>query len=206
MKYLLVMLSLLLFPTLLKAQEANMSTISSEICDCLNEPDTDFLKSTEEINALAEQCMMQAVLTNVDFLTKGIDIEAISSEEMEKFMQQKGIEIATYTAQRCPKFAELAMKTTESSISDNRTYTIGGAFTSIEEEGAFILLTLQENDGRKHKLFWMEHFEGAGKLMQESKEKCIGVPVKLQYKEIESYSAKLKDYTKIKVITTINWQ
>lgn len=211
MKKLMTICVLFIVAFNLHAQD-EMDVITTEICDCIKGEDFQTM-SPVDASAFAENCVSQSALTHLDYFTKGVDLANTDEAELTAIYTKKGEEIAMSAAQKCPAFLELMIivgrlenEEKEAAIPNLEVETtiITGKITDLEKKD-FFSINVAEADGREHKLYWMEHFEGAMKLKNDQK-KNVGKNVKVSYKNVESYNPKLQDYSQIKVITNIAWE
>jgi len=204
-----LMIFCLLFITAFSLQaQTEMDEVTNEICDCIKEKDYNAMSSAEA-NQLVEDCVGQASIKHMAFFTDGIDENNINKENITETMHKKGEAIGLHAARTCPAFMELmrviagdeSQSVEEEEVKET---VLTGKFTSFSTK-EFFAANLVETDGREHKLYWMEHFEGAMRL-KENPKKNLNIAVEVSYKEVEAYNLKLQDYSAIKVITGIIWK
>jgi len=180
-----------------------MDKIIKESCDKMNELDENI--SPEEINEQMEIFMGTILISNYADLEKeyGITLENIENEDevFDDFTQKFAIELLT----KCPKFLEIISKLPDDE-EDDKVYnqkpqkSIEGKFLKMEGDD-FVFITIKDTNGRTQKLFWGASFPGDGELMNAKKLK--GKTVVISYTEKECYNAKLKDYSTLKEITSL---
>jgi len=191
----------------LQAQD-RMDAVTAEICECLEGKDFSTMQRPEA-NQLVEECITKASISNLDFFMEGVDTENTGPDELQEIMRKKGEAIGIHAAQNCPAFMELMtviarVEEGEDLVEEEqKDFLIIGKLTSVNQDD-FLSINLKETDGREHKLYWMQHFEGAVELKKTNKS-IIGKSVEISYKKVESYNPKLEDYAPIKVITGITW-
>lgn len=207
MKKLMIFCVLFIIAFSLQAQD-EMDVVTTEICDCINKTD---YKSMDRASAsqLIEGCITQSTISHIEFFMEGVDENNMGEEELATIMRKKGETVGIHASRNCPAFLEVIaiMTSTEdetAALEEEKETVITGEFVSFNSED-FFSGNLVEADGREHKLYWMEHFEGAMTLKNNPK-KNIKKAVEVSYKEIESYNPKLQDYSSIKVITAIVWK
>ena len=191
--------------------QSDIDAVTDEICDCLKKEDYKAMNSIEA-SEFVEACVMASTMSHMNFFLEGIDENNVGEAELSLAMQKKGEAVAIHAAKTCPDFLELMVvmaKVEEeanaaSDIEEQKGNIVTGKFAKFNTK-TFFSADLVEADGREHKLYWMEHFEGAMKLKNEAKE-SIGKTVEVSYKVVESYNPQLQDYSQIKVITGIVWK
>lgn len=188
--------------------QKGMDKVTADICECIKEKDLSSI-SRPDASQLVEDCITNASLTNLEFFMEGVDPENSSKKEIEDIMRKKGEAIGMHAAQNCPKFMELmtviaSVEEESSTELPQSEFVIVGKLAELNEE-EFFSINIEEADGRKHKLYWMQHFDGAMEL-KKIKKGSLGKDVEVSYKKVESYNPKLQDYAPIKVITGISWK
>lgn len=182
--------------------QTTMDTVSAEICECIEGKDYSKMNSAEA-SQFAEECITKATVSNLAFFMEGVDQSAMGEDEFSNAMRKKGEAVAIHAAQNCPSFLQL-MTVMANAEEEGQETVMTGELTAFDTEN-FYSITLEEADGRQHKLYWMEHFEGAMQL-KNGKKNNLKKNIEVSYKNVESYNPKLEDYATIKVITGIIWK
>jgi hypothetical protein len=192
----------LLVSTSLFAQGTNdglTSQITKETCDELSQ--RDFSRtSPDEMKMLLGLALIK-VMGKHQAELGAIGVSTSDPKSIEKLATSVGMLLVA----ECPPFLEaltrnpntiagLAGKQTSSgSISGKLVKIVDGEFTHLQVEDA---------SGRIEKLWWMEYFNGSNILLADSQGQ-LNKPIKVNYVEREIFNSTLRDYVKVKVITSI---
>lgn len=193
-------LSFFLFQSQIISAQSVMDKIVKQTCDEMNELDENL--SPKEVNAKMELVMGTMLISNYKDLEKeyGITMENIENEDpvFDEFSQKLAMQLIV----ECPKFLEILTLIEEERSDDEApvSQTIEGKFIGIEGDD-FIFVTIKDSNGKTQKLFWGASFSGDGELMNAKKLK--GKSVVVSYTEKECYNAKLKDYSILREITSL---
>ncbi len=115
-----------------------------------------------------------------------------------------GRDIGMRLAVDCPAFLKLIMNDQEAvkeindKVADKKTTKVSGILLKIVT-GDITYFEVKTTAGKTEKVYWLEFFEGSDKLSTEMLNKKITV----SYTEKEVYKSSLKDYSKIKIATSI---
>jgi hypothetical protein len=128
--------------------------------------------------------------------------DALEDNDDNKLAEDVGV----YAALHCPVFMQILSENSEATSNlinkDKKVNsTIEGTFIKLTE-GEFSFIEIKNNKGKSEKLYWMEYFEGANDLLANLS-KWTNKKVKVDYTEKEVYRSAIKDYYKIKIITSI---
>ncbi|WP_338763778.1 hypothetical protein WAF17_20405 [Bernardetia sp. ABR2-2B] len=196
---LFLLLSVMSFSTFAQNddKQAIKEKIAEQTCECIENSDID-LEDKAAIEAQFGACILQAIGANEDAVVK-LDLDFSSEETMHSF----GREIGLLVAGKCPSiFIGLAKQKLEDKNKKESTIsTISGAIEKVEE-GEFVVIIVKDDNGRSHKLYWLDFFENADQLKDNYKS-LKGKKLEVSYKEQEYYHPKLQDYSTIKVMTKI---
>jgi len=171
----------------------------------------DFCDEFEKIkaNITKENMEMQVGLLILPLLSKHMEdikkewkLDPSNQGDLEKI----GRKIGEQAAMACPAFQNFIMNNISAIVDndksghkDDETLWASGTIQKIEGQ-PFAYVTVKRTNGKTEKLYWMEYFEGADKLIGDIK-KYSNQTVIFGYKEIEVYDPLIKEYKKIKVIT-----
>jgi len=182
-------------------KETLLKKMSAEICDELAKK----VESKKKIDNLETELGL-AMLPTVTKYTKEIK-EVYKSEPFEgNTMEVVGEDLGGIMATDCPAFVQLLTNNSEATadlISGNKksTGSVKGTFIKLVE-AEFSYVEVKNSTGKIEKLFWMDYFEGADNLVSQPN-KFSNKKVKVSYVEKEVYRASIKEYVKIKVISSI---
>lgn len=174
-----------------------MDKLSDQACDQIKNLDKD-LTAAEAEKAL-ENVMVNVVMKNYSEISKeyNLDIANASEEDFVKIGEDLGMKLAT----DCPAFLTLAIQMGAGEMEEeSASNTIEGQFLGVEGDD-FVFVTVKDSAGKTQKLFWGASFSGDGDLMNAKKLK--GKSVVVSFTEKECYNAKLKDYSTLREITSL---
>ena len=117
-------------------------------------------------------------------------------------MRGMGERVGQLAAINCPAFREFVSANLKeiADVRDGVSHkTYAGKLVKLEGT-SFPYLTVQNQQGKLEKLYWMEYFEGADKLTSQW-QVYLNKPISITYKEVEVYQPLQKEYKVIKVIT-----
>ncbi|HMK04869.1 MAG TPA: hypothetical protein VK489_11785 [Ferruginibacter sp.] len=163
-------------------------------------------------NKTMDEIQMEMGMAMIPIVTKYADeLQATFgfSLEDQQGLESVGKEIGMQLARDCPAFLKLIINNPsvlkEMKAGNNEKIVeyrhISGTLIKIVP-GDFSYLQVRDASGKVEKLWWMEYFDGSNSLTTDP-QKRLNKPVKVSYVEKEIYNAALKDYVKIKVITSI---
>ncbi len=204
MKKILFQLLLLSTCQLVVAQNAAKDSIihlmSGDICEQFKAKGFADKKITDFETELG--LMMMPVFNKYDAELKKINPEFDFSNA--KMLGSLSEEVGVKLALECPEFLKFisANPSLLGDNSKNRTeqLSLKGVLEKIIP-GDFTYLLVKNADGKIEKIWWMEYFEGSNNLL--SGKIKINKPISVHYVEREIYNARLKDYVKIKVATSV---
>jgi len=158
-------------------------------------------KSMEEIEMELGLAMMPIMVKYQEELQTAYGTGIEDQAGMEKM----GMEVGLQLAKDCPAF--LKMFAGNPAVIKDRAgknnaavelKTVNGTLLKIVH-GDFTYIQVKDASGKIEKLWWMEYFEGSGRLITNAGD-MLNKEVKVKYSEKEIYNATLKEYIKIKVI------
>ncbi len=159
-------------------------------------------KSMEEIEMELGLAMMPIMVKYQEELQTAYGTGIEDQAGMEKM----GMEVGLQLAKDCPAFLKMFAGNPavikDRAVRNNAAVemkTINGTLLKIVH-GDFSYLQVKDPAGKIEKLWWMEYFEGSGRLITNAGD-MLNKDVKVKYTEKEIYNATLKEYIKIKVIT-----
>jgi hypothetical protein len=191
-------------------KDSLLKVLSKEACEEVNKKD---LSTLNKSNAQAEISMLLApvMMGHLD------DIQTVYGGSItdQNTMTKLGMDLSMKLATTCPKFVELSLKMApadgmEDKIkkmkpqSDNEEDAIKGTFLSVNA-GDITTISIADGKGKTTKLYWLEYFDNADKLITNNK-KYLNKKVTVNYTEKSVYDFVRKNYKTIKVITSIDLQ
>ncbi|MGB5006880.1 MAG: hypothetical protein WBO39_08050 [Ferruginibacter sp.] len=201
-KNLTLFLCSLLFSTGILAQvskDSLLKVIVKETCTDITGKDFSG-KSMEEIEMELGLAMMPIMVKYQEELQTAFGTGIEDQAGMEKM----GMEVGLQLAKDCPAFLKMfagnpaVIKERAGKNAAAELKTVNGKLLAIVH-GDFSYLQVKDAAGKIEKLWWMEYFEGSGRLITNAGE-MLNKDVKVKYSEKEIYNATLKEYIKIKVI------
>lgn len=184
-------------------KDSLLKTMCSEMCVELSKK----VKSNKKVDNLETEIGL-IMLPSISKHSKEIK-EIYGTDPFEgNTMEIVGEDLGGKLAVDCPAFIELLANNSEATAdlisgkkSEKTTGSLKGSFVKINNaELSFI--EVKTDNGKVEKLYWMEYFEGSNDLIN-TPQKFANKSVAVKYVEREMYKPALKDYSKIKVITSI---
>lgn len=184
-------------------KDSLLKIMCGEMCDEL----TKKAKANKKIESLETEIGL-IMLPSITKHSKEIEDVYGENPFEGKIMETVGEDLGGKLAADCPAFLTLFTNNSEATAelisgkkSDKVSGTVKGSFVKITNtELSFI--EIKTSNGKIEKLYWMEYFEGSNDLMNTPL-KFNNKNVTAKYVEKEIYKSTLKDYSKIKVITSI---
>ncbi|NJO04009.1 MAG: hypothetical protein HC880_22110 [Bacteroidia bacterium] len=167
-----------------------LTLIADEACQCLQS--VDMLNNTQEADQLLENCMQQSMMRHAAEL---LESTLIHDKEVGK---QMGNEIAKILFQNCPAFVDFSMKLAE----EERSNTAQGKLISIETKPLMHLII--EVDQKLEKYIWLRPVSGSYRFI-DSPKKYIGKNLLIEWKSVEWYNPRSKDYVKDREIQVLKF-
>lgn len=201
-KYFALFLCSILYSTGISAQASKdslLKVIVKETCTDISGKDFSG-KSMEEIEMELGLAMMPIMVKYQEELQAAYGTGIEDQAGMEKM----GMEVGLQLAKDCPAFLKMfagnpaVIKERAGKNTAAELKTVNGKLLAIVH-GDFSYLQVKDATGKIEKLWWMEYFEGSGRLITNAGE-MLNKDVKVKYSEKEIYNATLKEYIKIKVI------
>lgn len=198
----LFLLLLVAFATQGQAQKDSTLTqrLGKDFCDEFEKISSKVTK--ENMNAEIGFLILPLLSRYSDEIKSEWHLDATSPEDIGKV----GEKIGQYAAINCPAFQQFIRANFNDIVSQDKkepamqkSQIITGNLVKIEGQ-PFTCVYLRRPNGKTEKLYWMEFFEGADRLVSGSA-RYVGKNVAFGYKEMEVYNAATKDYNTIKVIT-----
>ena len=177
--------------------EKQIDRVTESTCECLQNKDID----AGDMNRLQVElgvCMLAAMGEN------NISLDVGDQGEMTKFGEKIGAQLA-YT---CPKFLELIGEMADENPeafndllddSDEPSLEVSSGTVLEINSDDFVTLRITNVSGKKETFFWMQHFQGSD-LLENGGSAILKKNVYIEYETIEVYSAKIEDYTDLKII------
>lgn len=178
--------------------------LAAEACDCIGEKDTDNM-STEDLQMQLSMCLMEAVGNNqAAFQEEYGTLNPSDQETMQKLGQDIGMRMVTKCPQYMMKLAnQQAPPQSAAPAPTKKASSLQGTIKAVGGDEVAIV-TVVEDNGRSHKLLWLDFFPGSDRLQNPSE--AVGKKVTVEYQEMEVYSPKAKEYFKRKKIAGIRFE
>lgn len=193
MKRILISMVLVL-PVLLAQSQDAVDVLTQETCDCISKKNLDNL-SQDQINLELGVCIMES-LSKHSGEYEELNVDLNDQASFQKLGEQIGFRMASVCPQILMKVA--TVQNAGDSEVTKPVSELTGILKRIEGDD-FQYVIVAEDGGREHKFLWLRYFKGSEKLIEEKKQ-VIGKRVKITYLPIETFSAKLNDYTNRKEI------
>lgn len=192
-------------------KDSLLKVMSNEACEEFSKKD---FSTIDKKNLETEMGMLlaPAMMSHLD------DIERIYGGGMTDpdAMRKMGMDLSMKLASTCPKFIEFSMKMAgksreddpkvkkENILDNNGEAAVKGTLLAINA-GDITTLSLSDGKGKTTKLYWLEYFDNADKLIANNK-KYLNKKITVSYTEKSVYDFVRKNYKIIKVITSIDLQ
>ncbi len=192
-------------------KDSLLKVMSNEACEEFAKKD---FTTIDKKNLETEMGMLlaPAMMTHLD------DIERIYGGGMTDpdAMRKMGMDLSMKLASTCPKFIEFSMKMAgksgeddskvkkENTLDNNGEAILKGTLLSVNA-GDITTLSVSDGKGKTTKLYWLEYFDNADKIIANNK-KYLNKKVTVGYTEKSVYDFVRKNYKTIKVITSIDLQ
>ncbi len=182
-------------------KENILKLMSKDVCDELNKKEISG-KTKEELQTELGLAMMPIFSKYLTELKSIYDFEEFDQESGYKIGKDVGMQLAV----DCPAFMKLFMNNTEavSEIAEkrkNKDLKLSGTLLKINNAD-ISFIEIKDNNGKIEKVYWLEYFDGSNTLMNESA-KLLNKKITITFTEKEIYKSTLKDYSKIKIITSL---
>jgi hypothetical protein len=182
-------------------KDAVVKLISRETCDELSKADFSS-KTTEEFKISLGLALVKVVAQHqAELKTFGVTVS--DPQSLEKIGNDVGVQLVT----SCPPFLAALTEnpnTVKELLEDDKGApggSISGKLLKVVT-GDFTHLQIEDGKGKVERLWWLEYFEGSNKLLIDPQGQLNKV-IKVNYVEKEMFNSTLKDYVKVKVITSI---
>ncbi len=192
-------------------KDSLLKVMSNEACEEFAKKD---FTTIDKKNLETEMGMLlaPAMMTHLD------DIERLYGGGMTDpdAMRKMGMDLSMKLASTCPKFIEFSMKMAgksgedgskvkkENTLDNNGEAILKGTLLSVNA-GDITTLSVSDGKGKTTKLYWLEYFDNADKIIANNK-KYLNKKVTVGYTEKSVYDFVRKNYKTIKVITSIDLQ
>lgn len=190
------------------AQEKAMDKATDSACRCLTAI-KDSVKTSEDFDQKGQACLIKSVIPylqeisteeNIDLeglIIKGLEGEDIDGEIGEKLGTRIGINLVV----KCPVFLELIAQFDDGEEEEIVTGVISGFVSKVEKDDQ-LYLYVKESSGKITKLVWLDYFPGADEY-KDDPEKLKGKTITANWRMLELYSVKQKDFILCKAITKL---
>lgn len=183
-------------------KEALVKKMTADVCDDLSKKD--FSGKTKEELQFEVGMSFLPVLTKYEKELKEVYGEIGTEGLMEKIGEELGMRLVV----DCPAFVKAIAENkdvmqsgaTRKSTKANKS-TINATLLKVVS-GEFSHVLVKDANGKQIKIWWMEYFDGADELASNP-QTMVNKKFSVTYTEKEVYSAQMKDYIKIKVLTSI---
>jgi hypothetical protein len=200
MKRLVLCMALLLPAIGLLAQDKDIvDVIAQETCDCVSKKNLESLDQ-DQINMELGFCIMESLGKHKGEYEDKINVDLNDPSSFQKLGEQIGFKMAAICPQTLMKVATVQQGAAAAPApgASQPVSELAGTMKGLQGDD-FQYVVVTEDSGREHKFLWLRYFKGSEKLIEDPKS-LMGKKVKVTFATIESYSAKLKDYTNRKEI------
>lgn len=199
---LLIVVALLPLATFSQANDKFIDKASQYICDCLNKKDLDLENATAESVELAMGlCFIELYQANEKEINKAYGKILEDDAAMESMAYEIGINMVG----KCPEVI-IALSSSGVLDDDSEYEEYGEDYKQITatitkvEANQFIEIEVKDDTGKRHKLLWMDYFEG-DEIVLDAMNKKDKNKYSIEYIEKEYFDPITKEYRAFKVIT-----
>ncbi|HKK78695.1 MAG TPA: hypothetical protein VJ933_03660, partial [Phaeodactylibacter sp.] len=126
----------------------------------------------------------------------------------QETMQQLGQDIGMRMVTKCPQYMmklanQQAAPQSTAPAPIKKASRLKGTIKAISGDEVAVVTVVEEN-GRSHKMLWLDFFPGSARLQNPSE--AVGKEVTVEYQEMEVYSPKANEYFKRKKIAGISFK
>lgn len=177
--------------------EDYLDTAAKSACECAERiPGT---ANANEVKMHAGVCMIRAVVPFKEQLRAdhGVDLD-----NPRKDSERLGALVGARMTQHCPALmVRLARAAAPGDAGQTVEFTVEGTVTRVEKE-PFVILTVQDGDGRTVKLWWLQSVP-SGIDFVNTYESLAGRRLKVSYQPRDFFDPRISDYRKFNVISRI---
>jgi hypothetical protein len=179
------------------AQKASDKAVKQS-CDCMSK--IDMKQEYSIIDKAFENCLINAVLSNLTGLTKEYKFDINDDDASEKVGEKLGMKLV----QQCPAFIEYASMAAShdedtDKASDNTSYEFSEGTVVDVKDGDLLAISLEENSGDRRVFYISESFFGGEELLKGIGE-LINKKLKVGWVNKNLYDSQTKSFKERKVI------
>lgn len=189
-----------LISTTIFCQESIFDKVAIETCEYMNSKEVSNLTGNDLSNKLGVFIVQRYNEYKDEFVAADFDLDFTKGEdEATKLGEKIGLTMVNHCPDILIALSENMAEDDDSEVSVN---IVKGEILSIEESD-FTYVFVQDEDGKRQKLYWIQNFAGSFDLtdMQNWKEKKVAI----EFVNFECYSAQLKEYITKKEIVSIEY-
>lgn len=177
---------ILLIHPLYSQTNAQLESIATQTCECVNAKNLD-LKNRKEVEIQLGICLLEAAGKN------NINFES-GTEEVEPLAEKVGLKMAT----KCPAIFVSFANTEDITQEQPTSFEVSGKIKAVELN-EFGTIVLKEESGKEHRLLWISYFNGSDDFVSDPKT-LINRNVTFSYEMADIYFPKTKGYITSKLI------
>lgn len=199
MKYLLTSLIFLALALHSYAQDSVLKTITQETCDCLESKKSQLLKenNTQKLYMAMGVCVFESYGNHKDAYDREFGVLNLNDGEAARGLGEKiGLEMAVL----CPETLMLVAGQAEETKQKETFKTLEGIVVDIEKD-LFNIVVVQEQNGKRHRLVWLDFFEGDDLIQNFSEGTAKDLTI--EYEEKEFFDPNSKEYRVFKVVSKV---
>lgn len=200
-KTILFTLTLFIFFTA-TAQDKRMAIDKAvdSTCKCL-EAAKDKIKTPADFNKYGEGCIIKSAMPFLEEIAKEENIPIDLLDDGEEIGEKLGNKIGMKLVTDCPAFLDLVAQYAGDGDEGEVTGKVNGTVSSVEV-GEHLYINVREQSGKVVKLVWLQYFPGADDF-KSSPDTLKGKKVNIQWKQVELYTVKQKDFITVKQLTKL---
>lgn len=171
------------------AAQGVVDKLADASCECISKKDVDNM-SQEQLQMQLGFCIMEAIGKYPEEFQKEFgDFDPSDQAAMNKIAEQIGMKMAF----KCPAvLMKVADVQTQVQAAPAAMEVLTGTIKSIDGE-ELATVTLTDEQGRSHKLLWLQYFKGSERFISEPS-KVVGSKVRVKVEAVEYYYPRVKEY------------
>lgn len=171
-------------------------------CKCLEAVKAK-IKSPEDFDKYGEGCVIKSAIPFLPEIAKEEKIPLDELGDDDEIGDKMGKKIGLKLVTDCPVFLELVAQYSGEDDEDEGEVTgkLKGTVTSVEA-GDHLYINVKEETGKIVKLVWLQYFPGVDDF-KSSPDALKGKKVSVQWKQVEVYAVKQKDFVTVKQVVKL---
>ena len=199
-----ILFTLTFFTVFIATAQTKRTAIDKAVdstCKCL-EAAKDKIKSEADFDKIGEGCIIKSAMPFLSEIAKEENIPIDLLDDGEEIGEKLGNKIGMKLIIDCPAFLDLIAQYANNEGDEAEvTGKTSGTVSSVET-GEHLYINVREQSGKVVKLVWLQYFPGADDF-KSSPDALKGKKVKIQWKQVELYTVKQKDFITVKQLVKL---